>query len=51
MGITRELNKESLIYSYTIYYYYKFYPKLHVSSMSPPLSYASPLVQKITSLW
>ena len=32
--ITRELDKESLIYFYTIYYYYKFYSKLHISFMS-----------------
>ena len=34
MEITRELNKESLIHFYTIYYYYKFYSKLHMLSIS-----------------
>ena len=35
MKITRELNKKFPIYSYIIYYYYKFYSKLHVLSISP----------------
>ena len=34
MKITRELNKESPMYSCTIYYYYKSYPKLHMLFIS-----------------
>jgi len=39
MRITRKLNKKSPIYSYIIYYYYKFYPKLHMLFMSIPYIY------------
>ena len=35
IGIIRELDKEFLMYFYTIYYYYKFYSKLHMLSISP----------------
>jgi len=40
MGITRELNKEAPnVFLYYVYYYYKSYSKLHMSSISPPYYY------------
>ena len=43
MEITIELNKEFPIYFYTIYYYYKSYPKLHMSYVNESTCYDSRL--------